>query len=56
MVTVYCLSGLSFLISAVALLVVVKKKKIFNWEYYKDGIRIYNKKNKVTIETEKSLK
>lgn len=31
------------------------RKKLFKWEYYKDGIRIYNKKEEVIIENEKPL-
>lgn len=31
-------------------------KKFPKWEYYKDGIRIYNKDNKVTIEYDKPLR
>jgi len=28
---------------------------MFKWEYYRNGIRIYNKKEQITIETEKEL-
>ena len=31
-------------------------KKFPKWEYYKQGLRFYNKDNKVTIEYDKPLK
>lgn len=56
MEVVYCLSGLSLLLSIFALILILKGRKTPKWEYYKQGIRFYNNKNEVTIETEKSLK
>lgn len=47
-----------FLILNIILLgvnVFVIKKMIPKWEYYKDGIRFYNKKGKITIEHDKPL-
>lgn len=32
------------------------KKRFPKWEYYKEGIRFYNKDNKVTIEYDKPLR
>jgi len=32
------------------------KRKLPKWEYYKDGIRFYNKKNEIIIEHDKPLK
>lgn len=36
--------------------VFVSKNKFPKWEYYKEGIRFFNKKNEVTIEYDKPLK
>jgi len=31
-------------------------RKVPKWEYYKEGIRFYNKKNEIIIEHDKPLK
>lgn len=52
----FYLSISSLFIAILALILAIRKINIFKWEYYEDGIRIYNKKNEVTIETDKELK
>lgn len=52
----FYLSMTSLFISILALILAIRKINIFKWEYYEDGIKIYNKNKKVTIETDKELK
>lgn len=44
------------LIILIANIVYTVRPKYPKWEYYKEGIRFYNKNNEVTIEYEKPLK
>lgn len=48
-----------YLILNIAILVInilISRNKFPKWEYYKDGIRFFNKKGKVTIEFDKPLR